>query len=254
MRKMFLLLVAMIYITASAKEVKIGGAIWRNLSFDVADGLECVYNYEDSVKTEHRKASEDNLHYVFTSSDGLELYVYINTVENIDIKKASAAPDTIVLPFISGFDVVERQQPVDGDIDRIITIKNKNGILQREYIGFCAEGIISFSAVAPSGDFNLADQTAKSLKSSTRWGVILLIIAFVIISLIPSFIISSAWNERKSNLPKFWKRLLVGIGISIAIGLTASLILGSNMLISILFMLLWTTIGSLLLCWGVIVF
>lgn len=247
MRKMFLLLAAMLYMTVSAKEVKIGNTIWRNLSFDVADGLECVYNFEDSVKDGHSNATEGNLRYVFTSSDGMELYVYFNMVENIDVTKACAAPDTTLLPGIKGIEVIERQQPVEGDLDRIITIKNKKGILQREYIGFCAVGMISFSAIAPSGDFSLADQTANTLKSSINWSVILLGIVCIIVMTIPSFIMSSALDKRKTNMPKAWKRALASLGLSIALGIAASLFGVFNMLTSIFVMLLWNLAGTLMI-------
>jgi hypothetical protein len=171
-------------------------------------------------------------------------------VENIDVTKASAAPDTTLLPGIKGIEVIERQQPVEGDLDRIITIKNKKGILQREYIGFCAVGMISFSAIAPSGDFSLADQTANTLKSSFNWRVILFIvlgIVCIIVMTIPSFIMSSALDKRKTNMPKAWKRALASLGLSIALGIAASLFGVFNMLTSIFVMLLWNLAGTLMI-------
>lgn len=240
MKKMYLLLIAVITcMTANAKEVTLEGSILRNLTFDVANGLECVYNAADSAKANVRNI-KGNLRFVFTSPDDLELYVYLNEIANLDQEKASAAPDTSLIPGLKNMKVLERQHPVDGGLDRIITIKNRKGVTQREYISFYADGIIYFSAVAPSGNFSLADQTAMSVDNSFRWGNLLVIIIGVLISLFPSFLIASAWDERKSNLPKFWKRMIIGLILSVFIGIAWSFILGLPILKAVFWMLVIT--------------
>ncbi len=247
---MFFLLVTVITsMTAGAKEVTLEGSILRNLSFNVADGLECVYNAVDSAKTGDYDV-KGNLRYVFTSADGLELHVYLNEIANLDREKASAAPDTTILPGLKEIKVLERQQPVDGGLDRIITFKNSKGVLQREYIGFYADGIIYFSAVAPSGDFSLTDKTAMSVDDSLRWGNLLLFIVGILIALIPSFIIASAWEERKSNLPKFWSRTLTSLVLSVIIGIAGSLIFGFPMLKAIFWMLVMAIAGGIMFSMG----
>ncbi len=250
MRKLFLLFAVMMGMTAGAKEVTLESSL-RNLTFDVADGLKCVYNAVDSVKAGCRNVADGDLRYVFTSSDGLELYVYLNEFADLDRKKASAVPDTVLMPGLKGMEILERQQPVEGgELDRIILIKNRKGILQREYIGFYVGGIIRFSAVAPSGDFTLTDQTARSLDTSFCWGKLLLYIVCLLIILIPPFIFASAWEERKSNLPKFWKRVLASFVLSVAIGIVGSIIFGLPMLKAIFWMLVIAIVGAVLLCMG----
>lgn len=250
MKKIFFLLAAVITcMTAGAKDVTLEGSILRNLSFNVADGLVCVYNAVDSAKTGNHDV-KGNLRYVFTSADGLELYIYLHEIANLDCEKANAAPDTTLLPGLKGIKVLERQQPVDGGLNRIITIKNSKGVLQREYIGFYADGIICFSAVAPSGDFSLTDQTAMSVNDSFRWGNLILLIIGVLIALIPSIIIAFAWEERKSNLPKFWRRILTGLVLSIVIGIAGSLILGFPLLTAIFWMLVMAILGAIMFSMG----
>lgn len=257
MKKLYLLLAAvMISMTAGAKEVTLEASFLRNITFDVADGMKCVYNAADSAKVDGRDIKKGELRYALTSGDGMELYVYLYEIANLDREKASAVPDTALLRGLNGT-VIERQQPVDGELDRIITIRNKKGAIQREYIGFYADGIICFSAVSPSGDFSIADKTAMSVGSNFRWGNLLIIIICVLIVLIPSFIIASGWNYRKSNLPKFWKRIITGLGLSVIIGIAGSLIFGFPLLAAIFWMLVMAiaggvlfSIGDYIIIWG----
>ena len=62
--------------------------------------------------------------------------------------------------------------------------------------------------------------------------------------------ISSAWEERKSNLPKFWKGILKSFVLSIVIGVAGSLIFGFPMLKAVLWMLVITVLGGMMLCMG----
>lgn len=250
MVKMYLLLASVITcLTAGAKEVTLENSGMRDLTFNVADRLECVYNAGDSAEANGHEV-KGNLRFVFTSADSLQLYVYLYEIANLDKEKASAAPDTVLMPGLKGMIITERLQPVSGELDRIITFKNGKGLMQREYIGFFADGFICFSAVAPSGDFSLADQTAMSVDNSFRWGKLLLIIIGVLIALIPSFIIASAWDERKSNLPKFWKRLTTGLMLSVLVGVAGSLIFDITMLKAVMWMLVITIIGAMGMCMG----
>ena len=246
---LFLFAAAMISMTAIAKEVTLESSFLDNITFKVADGLECVYSAVDSAKAADR-AEEGDLRYIFVSPNGQKLYVYLYAIANLDKEKASAAPDTMLLPGLKDLNIIDRQQPVEGELDRIITIKNKNGSMRREYIGFYANGIICFSAESQSGDFTLTDQTAKSVDDSFRWVNLLLLIICIIICLIPSFMISSAWEERKSNLPKFWKGILKSFVLSIVIGVAGSLIFGFPMLKAVLWMLVITVLGGIMLCMG----
>lgn len=246
---LFLFAAAMISMTAIAKEVTLESSFLDNITFKVADGLECVYSAVDSAKAADR-AEEGDLRYIFVSPNGQKLYVYLYAIANLDKEKASAAPDTMLLPGLKDLNIIDRQQPVEGELDRIITIKNKNGSMRREYIGFYANGIICFSAESQSGDFTLTDQTAKSVDDSFRWVNLLLLIICIIICLIPSFMISSAWEERKSNLPKFWKGILKSFVLSIVIGVAGSLIFGFPMLKAVLWMLVITVLGGMMLCMG----
>lgn len=250
MRRIFVLIATVIMsMTVGAKDFKFEGSTLRDLTFNVPDGLDCVYNAVDSAKT-YGRVLDGEFRYLFTSEEGLKLYVYLYEIANVDIEKATAVPDTVLLPFLKELEIIERIQPVEGELDRIITIKNKDGMLRREYIGFFTDGIISFSAESPSGDFALADLTAKSVDNSFRWDKFLLYLVCIIIAMIPSFFFATAWDERKSNLPKFWKRMLTGLMLSFVIGIVGSLVFGFPIMKSICLVLVFEILVTVLLCMG----
>jgi len=220
MKRSFLLMTAIwLCFFAEAKEWTIETASLNNIAFNIPDDYTCTYG-NDTTHTD--------LRYVFKKGDGTEIVFYMIEIENFNKEEAEGLPDTMLLPSLRQMNILSRELPSDGRVDRIITFKEDNGDMIRQYVCFFSCGIVLMSAYSPSNDFTETDQISNSIDNHFKWKALLLIIIGFIIAMIPAFVIANAWECWENNRHKSCRYALLGISLVLIISIVGSLWLDFN--------------------------
>lgn len=197
MKKSVLFIMALVLcVSINAKEWKVDTGGMRVITFELPDSYECVYG-GDSVKNDIR--------YRFKKDDGTLLTVMMIEIENMDESKVKQMPDTMLMPGLKGLEIIERHEPIDGEISRIITIKDYDGSILRDYLCFSSNGIFLMSAYSPTGDFTETDNLAQTINSHFQWKLLLVILLALFLVFVPAFFFGNAWEHRKHNRARFWR-------------------------------------------------
>ncbi len=236
-------------IALSAKQWPISTSLLTQYTIEVPDEFVCVYD-GDSAKT--------NTRYVFAKEEQSQLYLDMVVIDNLNVKKAKALPDTILLPSLKEKEIISRIEKEEGLLSRIITVRNKDKSTKRFYIYIVPEGFISIDASATDHNYDQMDTIAQSMTKHTLWKpflfMILWMLAAIAILVTMGYLLEAAWNHRKINATKTWLEVLGAIAIALIAAIVLHVWLGYHFWLVFAGLLALGVVSAICFINGIIIF
>lgn len=217
----------------SAKQWPISTSQFTQYSIEIPENFKCIYD-GDSAKAETR--------YLFVDEEShFQFYIQMVEIENIDVDKVNAFPDTTIFPTLKDKEIISRAEISDGLLSRIITMRNSDKTTTRLYVYITRNGLIYIDAKAKNDNYEQIDVIAQSVEKHFEWKKLLLLILYIAIvfGCIGGLgaLLEKAWMYRKINKTKFWLYLLSAIAVAAIIAIVGPTILHISYWLVFLFLL-----------------